>query len=386
MTTLAAGSSVTFGLSVDQTFELTTTDGTTGTISLDGPFGSPMLWSFGPARQNNWKPVSKGLSGALTLTCTAGSVSYTVGSSVFVTVTTDAVTGIIDLVVSGSSYPIQPTMTWAQLQALAGVSAGTRVYVSDLANTEWIYNGTYWTRNSPVILGQSGIPLVMQSSCTIAANGNLTGLTAFQFAAYPQPCYMYFTGASATAAGLTTNTWYYASITSATTATIYNNTLNAANPTIPASPTAFSGLAGGSYTQTVAAGVTAVSVPVPAKLLGLNGSLRFHLLWNSYASANAKYRYAGLGSNSNLLASGSMTSAGATVMQDIITARNRNSYGAQIGFNASSGTPFNANGNTNNTALTIDTSAATNALIALQVGTATEWMILDSWCIEALPS
>lgn len=90
MTTLASGSSVTFGLAVDQTFEMTFADGTTGTITVTGPLGSPYRTTFGPTKKNNWKPFSLGTTGRVTVACTAGSVSYTLGTTSFVTAVTDA--------------------------------------------------------------------------------------------------------------------------------------------------------------------------------------------------------------------------------------------------------------------------------------------------------
>lgn len=93
MTTLASGSSVTFGLVVDQTFEMSFADGTTGTITVTGALGSPYRTTFGPAKKNNWTPFPLGLTGRVVVACTTGSVSYTIGASSFVTAATDAVTG-----------------------------------------------------------------------------------------------------------------------------------------------------------------------------------------------------------------------------------------------------------------------------------------------------
>lgn len=95
MTTLASGSSVTFGLAVDQTFEMTFADGTTGTITVTGTLGDPYRTTFGPAKKNNWKPLPLGTTGRVVVACTAGSVSYTLGTSSFVTTVTDAVTGLV---------------------------------------------------------------------------------------------------------------------------------------------------------------------------------------------------------------------------------------------------------------------------------------------------
>lgn len=96
MTTLASGSSVTFGLAVDQTFEMTFADGTTGTITVTGPLGSPYRTTFGPAKKNNWNPLPLGTAGRVVVACTAGSVSYTLGTSSFLTAVTDAVTGDVE--------------------------------------------------------------------------------------------------------------------------------------------------------------------------------------------------------------------------------------------------------------------------------------------------
>ena len=274
------------------------------------------------------------------------------------------------------------TYTWAQLQALSSPTAGQRAYVSDLGNAEFIYSGSRWTRSTPIVLGQSGIPIIMQSSGSIGNNGALTGLTALQVT-YPN-CYMYFpvnTIAAGVAAG-----WYYVVMSSTTAGTIYNNLLNPANPTVPASPTAFATTGPGAYTQQTAAAITAVSVTIPANLLGANGGYQLFADWNTNATVGTKFRYAGLGaSNSNVIASGALNGVGATILRDHKEVRNRGSATRQVTFNASSGNDFSANGNTVNTILTIDTTADVVATFAMQLGTATDYMMLDSWAIIATP-
>jgi hypothetical protein len=296
---------------------------------------------------------------------------------------------------NGVTLQVALTYTWAQLQALASPSVGDRAFVSDYGNSEFVYDGAFWARNSPIQLLGSGMPFVMQSSCTVGAATNstsaITGLTTFAGlgASYPIPCWMYFAGASATSAGLTSGSWYYASITAATTATLYNNIYSGGSTVAPTSPANFTSLAGGAYTQYTAGAVKGPYVTLPSNMLGKNGAIKYNGLWCGYSVGGANpLLYMGLGSSaSNVFASaGGLTGTSATVVCHERILRNRDNQAKQVVFNASSSSSFGANGNTGNSYLAIATTSDQSVSIGLQTQTATNWIILDAYNIECVPS
>jgi hypothetical protein len=280
-----------------------------------------------------------------------------------------------------SGIDVINTYTWAQLQALPSPTANTRAYVSDLGNSEWVYNGTRWTRNSPVILGQSALPIIIPSSGSVGVNGALTGIVALDFT-YPA-CYMYFIS-NAVYAGQTAG-YYYVVMSSTTAGTIYNNQLNPAAPSIPASPTGVVSGAIGAFTQSVAAVPTAVSVSVPANSMGPNGSVRYSMRTRAVGNASGQTIFCGFGaSNSNVFALG--MNLGVAMGSLITDIRNRGNTARQMTGNQFANPLVGMTGNNPATQSTVDTTAAQNATIALQINTAaTDFVILESWCIELLP-
>lgn len=287
---------------------------------------------------------------------------------------------------SGSIFYLSNTYTWAQLQALANQTAGTRAYVSDLGNAEFIYDGARWTRKDPLVLSQSGIPIIMQSSGSIGNNGALTGLTALGVT-YSGGCYMYFpvnTIATGVAAG-----WYYVVMSSTTAGTIYNNLMSSTQPTIPASPVAFATTGPGAYTQQTAVPITAIAAVVPANFLGVNGGIQFDTTWNQNGTAGAKYEGVGFGSNDSSHNQNSLAhnlTGGSTVDHSQQTIRNRGATNSQVVFSNFSASSFGGNGNSPNAFATIDTTASQFALLSLQIAVVTDWIVMDSYHIIGMPS
>jgi hypothetical protein len=209
------------------------------------------------------------------------------------TVATFATSGnnVVGLVGANSvTYPIASTYTWAQLQALTGVIAGTRAYVSDLNYAEFVYNGTTWVTGKPLQMMQTAIPMILQSSGSVSAGGLVTGLTALPYSTFPQPAYMYFP-ANKLAASQTAG-FFYVSITSTTTATAYLNQLSASSlslsvPQVPS--TLIPVTAGqGAYTQTTGADIPTLQIPVPAGLMGTQGGFYWDIQMDATNNANAK--------------------------------------------------------------------------------------------------
>lgn len=233
----------------------------------------------------------------------------------------------------------------------------------------------------PIILAQSAIPMILPSSGTMGANGSLTGLTALPYTVFPQPCFMYFPAGkvfSGSPAGM-----YYASITAATTAQVYNNMYTSGRPqdAIPVVPTPVVDAGPGAYTQTTAADIEMFSVPLPGMMLGLWGSLRFRAMWAGNNNANAKIIPSKLGGTQFGGSSINITSSpGGTQIRGLT---NRGSYNKQI---CMGGSAF-ANGadGTSPTYLAIDTSVDKALTLSANMATATDYMILEGFVAEILP-
>ena len=119
-----------------------------------------------------------------------------------------------------------------------------------------------------------GIPFILPSSGTMGNNGALSAIVALPLA-YTR-CYMYFP-ANAIVAGSTAG-WYYAVMSSTTTATVYNNTYTSGRPSEPSSPTAFVTTGPGAYTQTTGSAITAMSITIPGGSLGSSGAILLEMM------------------------------------------------------------------------------------------------------------
>lgn len=117
----------------------------------------------------------------------------------------------------------------------------------------------------------NGLPMLLPSSGSVAANGALTLTTNVSLSGgYIWGCYMYFpAGAcySGSAAGM-----YYVVMSSINAGTIYDNVYTSGTPEIPASPTPIVAAGPGAYTQTTGQ-VTLARVSIPANSMGRNGLL-----------------------------------------------------------------------------------------------------------------
>ncbi len=170
MTTLASGSSITFGLAVDQTFEMSFADGTTGTITVTGSLGSPYRTTFGPAKKNNWKPLPLGTIGRVVVACTAGGVSYTLGESLFVTAVTDAVTGDQIRLSTPVNIPYgnPPSLDW-----LGDTLHGLDIYSKGFVRAPTLFFDP--TASTSLGLGTLRNPYTTQAQLQGAISGDMTG-------------------------------------------------------------------------------------------------------------------------------------------------------------------------------------------------------------------
>lgn len=81
---------------------------------------------------------------------------------------------------------------------------------------------------------------------------------------------------------------YYCIMASTVTGTCYNNTYTSSTPTIPGSPTAFSGLTAGAYTQTTATTLPLLTTTITGNTLGINGCIFWDVGVSNNTSAGNK--------------------------------------------------------------------------------------------------
>jgi hypothetical protein len=228
--------------------------------------------------------------------------------------------------------------------------------------------------NSPIILSQSGVPVGIPSSGSIGNNGALTLTTAFP-TTYAD-IYLYFPANAiviGSAAGL-----YYCVMSSTTAGTIYNNTYTSGDPTIPASPTAFSTTGPGAYTQALSE-VTARTNTVPGRMLGSNGVIETIPFFQNNATAggkNVRTRYGG-----TLFWSTTQTTP--NTVQPMVLIRNQGASNSQNSSSAVAGTG-QAGGVPNTGA--VDSSIDQALSHTLQLTVATDWAILMGTMTRINPS
>jgi hypothetical protein len=233
----------------------------------------------------------------------------------------------------------------------------------------------------PTTLAQSAIPLILQSSGSIANNGALTGLTALPSTI--ANCYMWFptnTISAATPAG-----WYYVTMSSATAGTIFNNTYTTGSPTIPGSPTAFVTTGPGAYTQTTGSYIQSASVTVLANSMGVNGAVECWANGVNNNSAGQKTVAPFFGGSANYVSSYTLSLGGAIQT----SVRNRGKTNAQSQANNTITTVQMGDigaVNSNPTTFTIDTTVNQTFSIGLKIATATDFVFIDAFSIRLYPN
>ena len=227
----------------------------------------------------------------------------------------------------------------------------------------------------PIILAQSGIPFVMPSSGSVASNGNLSGLTAFN-TVYGW-CYCYFP-AGAVFAGSVAG-WYLTNLTGATIGQIYADTYTSGQPSIPDSPTAIVAAGPGAYTQATGADVPGPSCIVPAGALGPNGALYWERATNNNNSAGSKIYNTYL--DATVLTGATQTTN--PYHGALGTLKNRGSEQRQFCLNSQNGDPGNAGGMKY---LTLDTTHAQVFAHTVRINTATDYAVIESFAFYYRPN
>lgn len=287
----------------------------------------------------------------------------------------------------GQTYQIVNTYTWAALQAMTGMVNGTRAYVSDLGNVEFIYDSAQsaWVRNASFIMAAFAIPMVLPPTGSVGANGALTlggtGIISYAGAAgYATDCYMYF-AAGAVASGSPAG-FYYTKMSSATGGVIYNNRYSAprfGRPAIPATPTAIVDAGPGAYTGVTTA-VSLFDIVVPAKLLGPHGQIRCAFTVDTKNTAGSKTLGAGFGGISTFFSA----IANSQGYGFITTTRNVNSRSKQVTMYGGYGDVGSAGQNTYTSS--VDSTVDQDYVVSAQMAAATDYVVLTGLTLEILCS
>jgi len=231
----------------------------------------------------------------------------------------------------------------------------------------------------PRILSESGIPVIVANTGTIATSGTVTLGTALP-TTYAN-AFVYFPASAVS--GDSTGGIYYVVFSSTTVGVVYAGKYGVANgvgavaftPVVPTSTlTAVTGSNAsftGSTTET-----TLINVTVPAGAMGDNGQIVVTSNWSCNNSAGAKTGTVYLGASAVGTASSYTTSTGGSSMNSI---RNRGALNVQstqlIGGAAASGHVYTA----------IDTSVSVAVTITGDLATATDHIILEGFTIMMNP-
>lgn len=263
------------------------------------------------------------------------------------------------------------------------LAAGEMGWESDTNKLKWGDGVTAWTSLNyfttgavPQVLYKIGIPFIMPSgaSMNMGNNGALTSVAGLN-TTYAK-CYCYFP-ANQIFAGSTAG-WYYTTFSSATAATVFNNTYVSGIPTIPASPTSFVTTGPGAITQTTGSDITVHTLAVAGSTIDLTGQFVIDMLVaNGGVATNKIYKaaYGGTGFLSTTQTSNKSFAAYRTVANRGATNAQVSETLASAGFNATAGAP---------TYLSIDTTASQNFTTTMQLQAGTDSPVFEYIAILAL--
>lgn len=264
-------------------------------------------------------------------------------------------------------------LTAAQLATYTG-HTGETVEVTDLpGRPQYRWDGVRFApiSNALRLYCSSGLPFVLPSSGTISnTEGGVTAGTAFDYVIGPS--YTYFP-----ANALFTSSpagWYYTNWTAATIGTVYADTYTNGTPRIPSAPTPLTTVAG-AYTQTTGFAVIGPNVVVPGNSMGDNGCIEWQRVVNNNNSAGQKIynTYLGGVNFQGLTQTTNPKEAGEG------TLKNRGRKTAQVAANAAHGDNNNASAITK---LSLDTSQNQVLSMSLQLQTATDFAIIESFAFK----
>ena len=225
--------------------------------------------------------------------------------------------------------------------------------------------------------GQSAVPVILPSSGTIT-NGVLSALTALP-TAYGG-AWMYFPAGASLPSGA--GLYWVSSVTTTggNITTSYANASTAFTPYIPASPVLITS-GGAAYTQTTGADITLANITVPGGLMGANGSLRNTVLYgvnNTAGAKTPKFMFGG-----SVFGGGTIPLANATGAELVRQTRNRGVQNSQVSYGTSALQSFGAG---SPQYFAIDTSQNQPITFTGQLAVATDYIVLEGFTVEVLPS
>lgn len=221
-------------------------------------------------------------------------------------------------------------------------------------------------------IGQVRVPMAIPSSGSMANNGAVTLTTALD-QTYPN-IYLYMPAGAIAAAS--TAGYYYATCSSGTACTLFNNPYVSGTPSIPASPTAFATTGPGAYTQTTGSNLTCYSLSIAGNTLGIYDEIQTHGVATYNNNADLKtfvMNYGGF-----LFASGSPTTTVQTPFQAGFAIAGKTNRQSQTG---ATNAAMAANTTTPSYGA-IDSTAAQNLTFQLKLATATDYIVLQNFVAE----
>lgn len=229
------------------------------------------------------------------------------------------------------------------------------------------------------VMGSANLPMIVVGSGNMGNNGALTLTTAlsrtYASAYVLLPAGAIDTGIPAAA------TWYYATFSSASAATVFNNIYSTGTPVIPASPTAFVSTGPGAYTGSSSA-QAAYTLSVAANTLGINGGVRATFTASYTNTASAKTFTLMYGGTTF----GSVVPTATTTLGLIWGFKNRGATNSQVNLTIPTQAPF-GNAASNLDYGTIDSTQAQNLTFNITNSTpATNNALLEQITVELLPS
>jgi hypothetical protein len=232
----------------------------------------------------------------------------------------------------------------------------------------------------PYILAQSGVPAGLAPNGTVATNGQITLGTALP-RVYSSGIWLYLP-AGAVVGGL--SGLYWCVMSSTTVGQVYTKFADTSLGFVPYTPTGTLVNAVGSnasYTQATGATITLASFILSGGLLGSNGQLFHNVLFTYNTAAGTKLFVSWVGSNQ--LSGSSRTTAGGV---DSFTSRMRNNGSQAVNtmFAISESSANSAPGALSQTV--VDTSVNQTILMTANIDTATNYLILESFSTQVLPS
>lgn len=240
-----------------------------------------------------------------------------------------------------------PSLTWAQT-AVLGTAANPAQPVTVLLN--------------------SAIPFIKAPSGTMGNNGAVSAMTAL-LRSYSEGAYLYLPANAISAGSAAGWYWYVGSTTAA--GTVYNSTYTSGVPQ-RGTATAFATTGPGAFTGDTGT-ITAVSITVPARLMGLNGRIDIETTTLRNTTGGNKVLWIKWGGTACV---GSTYTTQASVWSHC-TVVNRAATNVQAVSNYSS-TSANAAGSFVTTAnATIDSTADQVVIVQLNSAVATDWAALE---------